>query len=85
MPGKLGFVYFIDVQFFMCANNKIHFRSMVVFVCLHFTLPHYHNYANVSECIDLLNICQIYSVVCVSKIKSILSIMIHAIYENVHI
>ena len=40
--------------FFMCANNKIHFRSMVVFVCLHFTLPHYHNYANVSECIDLL-------------------------------
>ena len=38
----------------MCAHNRIHYGPMVVFVRLHITLPHYHDYADVSEDIELL-------------------------------
>ena len=38
----------------MCANNRVHYDPMAVFVCLHITLPHYHHYANLSEGIELL-------------------------------
>ena len=41
-------------SFIMCANNRIHYGPMVVFVCLHFALPHCNNYADVSEGIGLL-------------------------------
>ena len=36
----------------MCTNNQIHYGLMVVFICLHFTLPHYNHYADVSEGIE---------------------------------
>ena len=32
----------------ICAYNRVHYGPMVVFVCLHFTLSHYHHYADVS-------------------------------------
>ena len=38
----------------MCANNRVHHGLMVVIVCLHITLPHYHHYTDVSEGIELL-------------------------------
>ena len=38
----------------MRANNLVHCDLMVVLVCLHFTLPHYHHYADVSEGIEFL-------------------------------
>ena len=36
------------------TNNRIHYGPMVVFVCLHFTRPHYRHYADVCDCIELL-------------------------------
>ena len=51
-------------------------RSMVVFVCLHITLPHYHHYAAVSESIEVLKCYQVHSVECVSK-----TVNIHALHE----
>lgn len=65
--------------FMMCANENVHFGLKIVFVCLHITLPHYHHYAEISEDIELLNACQVHSVECVSKIKSIISIIFHHI------
>ena len=52
--GKLGFVYFVTVQFTMYANNQVPYGLMVILVCLHLTLPHYHHYADVSEGIEIL-------------------------------
>ena len=56
---------------------------MVIFVCLHFKPLHYHHYADVSDGIELLNICQVHYVMYVSKIKSILSIIFHVIHGAV--
>ena len=43
---------------------------MVVFVCSHITLLHYHHYAEVSESIQILSgNCQVHSVECVSRIS----------------
>ena len=33
----------------MCPNSRIYSGMMIIFVCLHFTLSHYHHYADVSE------------------------------------
>ena len=33
----------------MYANNQIHYGPMVIFICLLFTLPHCHHFANLSE------------------------------------
>ena len=38
----------------ICANNRVHYGQMVVFVSLQITLPHYYHYADVSESIELL-------------------------------
>ena len=52
----------------MCANERVHYGPMAAFVCLHFTLPHHHHYADVYEGIEFLQ-----NTYCrVSKIKSIL-------------
>ena len=40
----------------MCTNNQINYGAMVILVCLHITLPHYHRYADASESTDLLKI-----------------------------
>ena len=53
----------------MCANNRVHYGPMIVFVCLHITLPQYHHYYDVSEGIELLKACQEHSVECMSEIK----------------
>ena len=45
--------------------------------------PHYHNYADLSEGIELLNAWQIHSVSSVSRIKSIPTFIFHAIYGSV--
>ena len=44
----------LPCSFMMCANNRIYYDPMVVFVWLHFTLPHFHHYTYVSESIALL-------------------------------
>ena len=68
----------------LCANNGVHYGSMVVFVWLHITLHNYHQYADVSEGIEL-NACKVLIryilTMDVSKIKSVLSIIFYAIYE----
>ena len=62
----------------MCANDRVHYGPTAVFVCLYITLAHYHHYAELSEGIGFLKyLFQLYSVECVSKIKSILSIIFH--------
>ena len=38
----------------MCSNNWVHYGPMVIFICLHITLPHYRHYAHISESIELL-------------------------------
>ena len=38
----------------ICTNIGIHYGSMVLFICLHFTLPHYHHYADISEGVELI-------------------------------
>ena len=62
IPGKLGFVSFMTVQFMVRANDGIHYGPMVVFAYLQFTFPHYHYHADVCESIELVwyilsNIC----------------------------
>ena len=70
----------------MCVNNKLHYYPMVVFLCLHITLPHYHHYADLSESIELIKcLSGTFCLECVPKIKSMISIIFHAIYRVVHI
>ena len=56
-----------------CAQMS-NYRPMVVFVILQITPFHYHHYADVSENIELPKCFSVQTVVCVSKIKPILSI-----------
>ena len=77
-PGKAGFCFFFSLcSVMICANNQIHYGLMVIFICLHITLPHYHHYADVSEGTE--NVCYVHSVECLSKINSIFSIIFHTI------
>ena len=70
----------------MCANNRVHSGLMVVFVCLHITLPHYHHYADISEGIELQTcLSGIFCLKCGSKVKLILLTIYHAIHGAVHI
>ena len=75
IPGK-QFLSLCNLT--MCANNRVYYGLMVVFVCLHTTLPHYHH-STYLKVLNFWNTCQLYFVECVSKIKSILSIIFHAI------
>ena len=38
----------------MCAINWVHIEPMVIFICLHITLPHFHLYADLPESIEFL-------------------------------
>ena len=85
-PGKHFFRLLLLCSLTMCANYRVHFDPMVVFLCLHITLPHYHYYADQSQGIGLLKcLSGTFCLECVSKIKSILSIIFHAIYGAVRI
>ena len=64
----------------MCANNQVYYGPVVVFVFLHIiTLPHYYHSADVVEVIGSLK-CLSGTFWRVCKIKSIFSILFHAIY-----
>ena len=67
----------------MYANNKVHYDLMIVFICLHITPPHHHHYEHLSEVLNFL--IGTFCLECVSKIKSVLSIIFHAIFGAVHI
>ena len=64
-------------------QDGLHYGLMVAFLYLHFTLPRYHHYEGVSEGTELLKTCKVHSGECVSQIKSVLSIIFHAIYGTV--
>ena len=52
---KMAYVFFYYTCVLkMCANDRVHYGPMIVFVCLHITLPDYHHNADVSECIGFL-------------------------------
>ena len=62
----------------MCTHDRIHYEPMVVVVCLHITLPDYHNYADLFESIELKCLLGTFCFECVAEIKSIFSIFFHA-------
>ena len=64
----------------------IHYGPMVIFICLHFTVHHYHHFADVIEGIELeIFVRYILLRVCPAKIKSFLSIIFHEMYGTVFI
>ena len=68
------------------ANNTVHHYPMVVFPCLHITIPHYNHHIDLSESSEPLKcLSGTFCLECMSKIRSIPSIMFHAIYGAVHI
>ena len=54
IPGKLRFVSLLPCSLMMNTDNRIHNGPKVVLVYLRITLPHYHNFADVSECVKPL-------------------------------
>ena len=78
-PGKAGFCVFYHCAVLWCAQIiRVGYDPVVVFVCLHITLPHYHHYADLSEGIKLFKCWSgTFCLGCVFKIKSILSIIFH--------
>ena len=61
--------------------HRVHTDPMAVLVCLHITVPNYHHYGDISEGIGVLKcLSGTFCLKCVSKIKSILSIIFDAIY-----
>ena len=65
----------------MCINNRAHYGLVVVFVCLHNTLLHYHYRCIWRSWTSKMLVKYIMS--CVHQIKSILTVIFHAIYEAV--
>ena len=66
------------------SNNAVHYGPMVVYGYLHITLRHYQHYADLSKSIELLKcLSDIFCLKCVSKIRSVLPIIFHAIYGAV--
>ena len=65
----------------ICATDEVHYESIAVFVCLYITPSYYDHYADPSESIELLK-CMFgtFCLECMSKIKSIILIIFHAIY-----
>ena len=81
-----SWVLFLDLlcSLMMCANNRVHYGLIVIYGYLHITLPEYHHYADLSESIELQKcFSDIFCLECVSKIRSVLSIIFHAIYGAV--
>ena len=74
-------VFFLLLSSFICVQiTKVHYDQMVLFVCLHIIPPHYHPYADLSKSIELPKCFSgTFCLECVSKVVSILSIIVHAI------
>ena len=64
---KTEFSYILSIiSHIIWANNQTHHGPMIVFVCLCFTLLHYHHHSDVSEGIELLKcLLGVFSRVCV--------------------
>ena len=78
---KLFVVFLLLCSLMVCANNQVHYDPMVVFVCLHIALPHYHHNADLSEAIELLKcFSDISCLEWMFKIKSVFLIIYHSIY-----
>ena len=78
--------FFFLCNFMMFRNDRVHCKLMVVFVCLYITLPYYHHYADLYECVEHLKyLSGTLCLECVYKLKWILSIIFHAIYGAVRI
>ena len=69
----------------MYANDRVHYDPMVVFVCLHITLPHKIIVEMHLNVLNFYNTCQVHSVESMYQIKSLISITFHAIYGAVFI
>ena len=54
IQGKLALATLSLGSLTMYTNNGIHYGLLVVFICVHITLPPYHHYADVSESTELL-------------------------------
>ena len=68
----------------MCANDRLYYGLMVVYGHLHITLPHYDQYADIFEGVELLKcLSDIFCLECVTKIRSVLSSIFHEIYGAV--
>ena len=64
----------------MCANNRVHYEPMAVFVCLYITLPRYYHHGDLSDGIGLPKcLLGTFCLKCVFKIKKISSIIFNAI------
>ena len=78
--------YFINMIYiisWLCANNRVRYGLMIVYGYLRITLPHYQYYADLCEDIELLKcLSDLFYLECVPKIRSVLSIIFHAIYET---
>ena len=80
MASITSYCHFENYQ--ILAQDKL----LVVFVCLHTTLPNYHHYIDLPESIKLLKwLPGTFYFECVSQIKPILSIIFHAILGAVRI
>ena len=60
IPGNREFVFIIIVKFMMTAYSRIRFGLKIANVYLYITWSHYHNFANLSEDIELIDVSQIY-------------------------
>ena len=68
----------------MCANIRIHYGPMVTIICLRFQYLIVMIVQTYRMILNIYDACQVHYVECVSKIKSILSIIFHAIYGAVY-
>ena len=64
----------------MCANNRVDYGLMVVYGYLHITLSYYHQWGDLSAYWTANIYIYIYWLECVTKIRTVLSIIFHAIY-----
>ena len=68
----------------MSANNRLRCGLVVVFGYFHITLHHWYHYANLFEDMELLKcLSDIFCSECASKIRSVPTIIFHAIYGAV--
>ena len=77
---SLVFVSITIVQSMKCANDWVYYSLLGNFLSLPFRLSYRRSYADLLESIKHINACQLYSVECVSKIRSIIGIIIYAIH-----
>ena len=83
---KAVIVFYYYTVLWCVPNNRVHYDLKVVFVCLHTKLPYYYHYTDLTESIEFRNcLLGTLCIKCVFKIKSIHSLIVHAIYEAAHI